>query len=206
MNKRVSAVVSILRKRYGGCDFRRERPYRALISTIISQRTKDETTDIASRRLFSLADTPEKMASLSLNKIESAIRLSNYHRTKARNIKKASTILIKDYSSRVPLSREELMKLPGVGGKTADIVMLVTRDEPVIPVDTHVAVVSKRLGWTGEDEPEKIRADLHRLFAEKERPDINFLLVSLGKEVCTKRFPKCGSCPLKRLCPYANQK
>jgi len=110
--------------------------------------------------------------------------------------------LATEHGGRVPNTREGLMALPGVGGKTADIVMMVSYNKGVIPVDTHVEVVSQRLGWTKEKTAEKIRSDLHKLFPERTRGYVNILLVEFGKEFCKKHKPRCRVCPIEKMCPY----
>ena len=117
-------------------------PYRVLVSSIISQRTKDETTAKITRVLFKRSATPAKMIVLGRAEIAKTIRSANYYKGKAKRIYNISKILLQEHKGRVPKTREELMKLPGVGGKTADIVMLVSHGADVIPVDTHVAVVA----------------------------------------------------------------
>lgn len=205
MKNNVKKIVSILKKLYGGIEFVKQSPYHVLVGAIISQRTMDQTTDRVSADLLRKAGNPKKMVSIGKSGISKIIRSANYYRTKSKRIYEMSKMILDDYNGRVPKTREELMKLPGVGGKTADIVMLVARDASVIPVDTHVAVVSRRLGWTKENTPEKIRNDLHSMFKKNQRRNINILLVEFGKETCTKHMPKCFRCPIRKLCPYPSK-
>ena len=205
MPENVVKIIRILKKRYDVGAWRM-RPFRALIGCIISQRTKDETTGPAADRLFAAADTPQRMSKLTTKRIAKLIYPAGFYNQKAKNIKATCKMLLERYNGRVPKTREELMKLPGIGGKCADIVLLFSYGYSVIPVDTHVAKVSQRLGWTRHKHREKIREDLHELFPPKKRAAINGLLVMFGKEICRSPFPKCYSCPLEKLCPYPNKR
>jgi endonuclease-3 len=209
--KKAMEIIRILKRRYKparrgevGRNATRS-PYKVLVSAIISQRTKDETTAKVTRALFKRSATPVKMVALGRAEISKTIRSSNYYKGKAKRIYDISKILLKEHKGRLPKTREQLMKLPGVGGKTADIVMLVSHGADVIPVDTHVAVVAHRLGWTKEKKREKIREDLHAIFMPRTRGHVNILLVEFGKEICRKHRPKCHSCPVEKLCPYPNK-
>lgn len=195
-----SKIINILQKKYKA-DFGLERPYRVLISCILSHRTKDETSWPASDRLIKKADTAEKMVRLSVRQISKLIYPVGFYNQKAKRIKKVSKIILERYKGRVPRTREELMQLPGVGGKTADIVLLFAFGESIIPVDTHVAWVANQLGWTKSNNPERIREDLHRLIPKKLRPLVNSLLVEHGKQVCIRGRPKCGICIINKYCP-----
>jgi endonuclease III len=162
-------------------------------------------TDVVSNRLLSVADTPGKMTKLGRSGIAKLIRSANFYKTKSGYIYGSSKMIIDEFGGKVPRTRDELMMLPGVGGKTADIVLMASFRQDVIPVDTHVQVVSQRLGWTREKEPERIREDLHLLFSSKERGYVNILLVSFGKEFCRMHLPKCYVCPIRMLCPYPDK-
>ncbi len=185
---------------------RREKPFEVLIHGMLSHRTKDETTFPAQQKLLKIASTPEKILKLSSKRIEKIIYPVGFYRQKAKHIKQTCKILVEKYNGRIPGTRKELMELPGVGGKTADIVLLFAHGHGVIPVDTHVAVISKR--WhvaDKKDSPEKVRENLHRLIKEEDRPIVNQLLVQFGKEICKAPIPKCYMCPVEKLCPYENK-
>lgn len=181
------------------------KPFRVLIGTLLSHKTKDEVTWPTNEKLFRIADTPEKILKLSEKRIARLIYPVGFYRQKAKRIKQVCKILLEKYDGRVPRTREELMQLPGVGGKTADIVLSYAYGKAVIAVDTHVATVSRRLGWTNNKNPEKIRADLHRKIKKKDRLIINHLLVTFGKDVCKSPRPRCYACPVEKLCPYKNK-
>jgi endonuclease-3 len=203
-------IIRILRRRYkiDSSYFTAppsESAFENLVGTIISQRTKDETTDKVATALLAWANTPQKMIKLGRAEIAKIIRSANYYKGKSKRILEISKILLKKYKGRVPRTREELMELPGVGSKTADIVLLYSYGEALVPVDTHVAVVAQRLGWTKSKEPEKIREDLHALFSPSARKYVNILLVEFGKEICRAPVPHCYMCPIVKLCPYPNK-
>ncbi|MCX6820956.1 MAG: endonuclease III [Candidatus Aenigmarchaeota archaeon] len=211
LRARAVRVINILRALYpsagrgetAGSDTRR--PFQVMVATIISQRNRDEVTEKVSDALLRKADTPDKILKLGRAGIAKTIRSANFYKTKARHILEAARMVRDEFGGRMPRTREELMELPGVGGKTADIIMLVSHGAAVVPVDTHVQVVSQRLGWTTERDPEKIRADLHRLFEPKVRGYVNILLVEFGKEICRMHLPRCYACPVEKLCQYPNK-
>jgi len=201
---RIERIVKILSKRYK-IKIRREEPFRVLIGTVLSQRTRDEVTWPTNERLFRFVKRPEDFLKLSEKEIARLIKPVGFYNQKAKRIKELSKILAEKYGGRVPRTREELMELPGVGGKTADCVLCFGFNDSVIPVDTHVAVIARRWHLTNRKNPEEIREDLHEIFKGKERLVVNHLLVEFGKEFCTARFPRCGICPVLKLCPYENK-
>ncbi|MCS7105727.1 MAG: endonuclease III [Candidatus Aenigmarchaeota archaeon] len=201
--KNVVKIIKLLNEKYK-IKVWREEPFKLLIGTILSQRTRDEKTSQAWQKLFSKANTPEKILKLSEKEIEKLIKEVGFYRQKARRIKQVSKIILEKYKGKVPRSREELMNLPGVGPKTADIVLSYSFGKPVIAVDTHVATISKRLGWTKNDEPEKIREDLHKIIPKKYRLLINSLFVEFGKDICRSK-PKCYNCPILKFCKYEQE-
>ncbi|MEM7825467.1 MAG: endonuclease III [Candidatus Aenigmatarchaeota archaeon] len=162
----VEKIIKILNKKYKVKPWK-EKPFRLLVATLLSHRTKDEKTHQAFKELFSKANTPKKILKLSEKEIEKLIRKVGFYRQKAKRIKKISKIILEKYKGNVPSSREELMELPGVGPKTADVVLSYSFSMPVIAVDTHVATISKRLGWAKSKEPEKIREELHKIIPKK---------------------------------------
>ncbi|MFH0890151.1 MAG: endonuclease III [Candidatus Aenigmatarchaeota archaeon] len=181
----------------------KESAFRSLVRAVLSQRTRDINTDIATENLFRHASTPEDILKLGSTKIVRLIEKSGFYRQKSKNIVKLCKILVNDYHSRVPSSRELLLSLPGVGYKTADIVLLYAYDVPTIPVDVHVEVVSKRLGLVGKNAKyEEIRKTLEKMFVEKERLKVNSGMVEFGQTICLTAKPKCYMCPLVDICIY----
>lgn len=182
----------------------RIRPFRVLIGVILSHRTTDEVSHPATNRLFKKADTPEKILKLSAREIAKTIFPVGFYKTKAKRIRKVCRILLKKYGGKIPKMREDLMKFPGVGGKSADIVLSFGFAKPVIAVDSHVQWVSYVLGIAEKrnENPEKIREKLHRLIPEKDRLIVNNLFVEFGRKICNTGRPKCYMCPIVKMCPY----
>jgi endonuclease-3 len=200
----IARIINILEEKYGAQTLRSERttPFEVLIGTILSQRTKDEVTDVAATKLLGKARTPRQMMNLSKDEIIHLIKPAGFYRQKAGRILEISRILLNEYGGRTPETREELMRLPGVGPKTADCVLCFSYRQPCIPVDTHVKVIARRLGLTCSEDPEKIREDLHNQIPEALRGRVNLLFVNFGKDVCRTVKPRCDICPLARYCDY----
>lgn len=175
-------------------------PFRVLVSTVISARTKDEVTSGASRRLYELADTPEKMAGLRVDRIEKAIYPAGFYKNKAKAIKELSRMLLTDFGGNVPDTIDELVRLPGVGRKTANLVLTLGFGMPAICVDTHVHRVTNRLGVISTNNPEETEYALRRVLPVKHWIEINDLLVMYGKKVCTPVSPRCSACPITGSC------
>jgi len=179
----------------------RERdPFRILISTILSLRTKDEVTSLASERLFSLAKTPEEMLRLSEDEIANAIYPVGFYRNKARTIKEICKTLIERYNGKVPDSLEELLKIKGVGRKTANLVITLGYNKPGICVDTHVHRISNRLGYVRTKTPEETEFALREKLPVEYWIEFNDLLVTLGQIICHPVSPRCSICPIKDYC------
>ncbi|MEM1584403.1 MAG: endonuclease III [Nitrososphaerota archaeon] len=181
----------------------REDPFRILIGTILSQRTKDEMTDKAYEALFKEYPTADSLAKASVKKIEKLIRPVGFYRVKAKRIREISRIILERYSGAVPKDREELLKLPGVGDKTADIVLSFGYGLPEIAIDTHVEAVAKRLGIADEkDRYVEIKKKLEEITPPEKRSILNSILVPFGKEICKKPRPRCSICPISNFCAY----
>lgn len=175
-------------------------PFKVLISCILSLRTQDSTTAQASRRLFDLADTPQKMAKLPASKIEAAIFPVGFYRTKAKTILELCRTLIRDYEGRVPDEIDELIKLKGVGRKTANLVVTLGYNKPGICVDTHVHRISNRWGYVKTATPEKTEAALRGKLPKQYWIEYNDLLVSFGQQLCRPISPLCSRCPVAKYC------
>ena len=175
-------------------------PFRVLISTILSLRTKDETTAEASKRLFALADTPQRMVTLSKEAIERAIFPVGFYRNKAGQILDICRILIEKYESRVPDDLDELMSFKGVGRKTANLVVALGFNKPAICVDIHVHRISNRLGFVRTKTPEETETALRRKVPKPKWNGINDLLVAFGQTLCKPVSPFCSDCPVAHLC------
>lgn len=181
-----------------------EDPFQVLIATALSARTQDATTLAASTRLFKRARTPEVMAALSVKEIERLIYPVSFYRHKARHVKAACQKLVRDFGGRVPGTMEELLTLPGVGRKTANLVLILSfKSQRNICVDTHVHRISNRLGWVQTATPEQTELALYEATDARWWPYINLYLVTWGQNVCRPVYPKCDGCVLRPLCPRA---
>ncbi len=172
-----------------------------LLSTIISLRTKDAITELASEKLFALAENPQDMLQLSQTAIEAAIKPAGFYRTKAKNITKICRILQDRYDGKVPNTRDELLKLPGVGRKTANLVLGLCFGIPAICVDIHVHRIANRLGWVETNLPEESEHELEGLMPQDLWISLNSILVRFGQTQCVAISPYCSSCPIRDACP-----
>lgn len=179
---------------------RKKDPYLVLISCMLSLRTKDKTTQEASRRLFAAARTPSAMAALSPGKIKRLIYPVGFYRTKARAIKKASAMIIEHFDGRMPRDIDGLLRLPGVGRKTANLVLGLGFGIPAICVDTHVHRISNRLGWVRTASPEETEAALRKVIARGSWIELNTILVTFGQNICVPVSPWCSRCSVSDFC------
>ena len=180
----------------------REDPFQILIGTLLSARTQDATTAAASRRLFHAARTPRTMAGLPLKRIEKLIYPVSFYRNKARFVKATCHALVERFGGRVPGTLDELVTLPGVGRKTANLVMILGfQSQQNICVDTHVHRISNRIGWVRTRDPEETEHALYAATEQRWWPYINLYLVTWGQNVCRPLYPRCGECALAPVCP-----
>jgi endonuclease-3 len=179
----------------------RESPFHLLVSCIISLRTKDEVTHGASRRLYRLANTPAELAALEEEVIAGAIYPAGFYNTKAGQLRGIGAILARHHGGEVPADRDALLDLPGVGRKTANLVLGLGFGIPAICVDTHVHRISNRLGMVDSNNPDATERALQPVLPEDLWIDINDLLVTFGQNRCHPTSPKCTGCPLDDLCP-----
>ena len=177
-------------------------PFKVLVSTILSARTQDATTDAASRRLFARARTPRSVGGLTVTEIERLIYPVSFYRHKARHVKDACRLIVARFGGRVPATMDELLSLPGVGRKTANLVMIVAHRSPDnICVDTHVHRIANRLGWVRTRTPDETEQALYRAIERRWWSRINLYLVTWGQRVCRPIGPKCSACAICGLCP-----
>ena len=177
-----------------------ENPFRVLISCILSLRTQDSTTAKASHRLFAEADTPPAMLKLSAKKIEKLIYPVGFYKTRAINILDICRVLMDQYHGEVPDEIDELLKLNGVGRKTANLVVTLGYQKPGICVDTHVHRISNRWGYVTTATPEKTESALRAKLPKQYWIEYNDLLVSFGQQLCRPISPLCSQCPVKKYC------
>ena len=175
-------------------------PFRVLISTVISLRTKDKTTEEASERLFEAAHTPRDMLTLPITTIENLIYPAGFYKVKAMNIHNISKMIVEKYDGKVPDAIEELLKLPGVGRKTANLVVTLGYNKQGICVDTHVHRISNRLGYVNTKTPEQTEMALREKLPKEYWIEINDLLVTYGQNICTPVSPYCSRCRLRDIC------
>jgi dihydrofolate synthase/folylpolyglutamate synthase len=177
-------------------------PFQVLISTILSQRTRDENTHRASVALFSKYDTAEKLAKAPLDEVESLVRPSGFYKMKAKYIRDAAAKIVRDFAGDVPREMDKLLTIPAVGRKTANCVLVYGFGIPAIPVDVHVHRISNRLGLVKTGEPEETEAALEKVVPRRHWIEINRLMVRHGQETCLPRNPKCAGCDLRDICAY----
>ncbi len=185
-----------------GATIRNSDPFKVLIATVLSQRTRDENTAKASQNLFVKFNNPKKLANAPLTEIEKLIKPAGFYRVKAKRIKKISKDLILKFNSQVPDSREQLLSLDGVGPKTAACVEVYAFGKDALPVDTHVHRISNRLGLVKTKTPEETEPALKKIIPKKHWKEINNLMVKFGQKICLPQTPKCNECELTTDCYY----
>jgi len=202
----IEKLVQVLKERYQDKTSAlmdvstRKDPFLTLISCLLSLRTKDEVTAKASERLFALAKTPEEMLNLKKEEIAAAIYPVGFYKRKAEQISDICRVLVEKYDSHVPDNLEELLKLRGVGRKTANIVITMGYNKPSIAVDTHVHRISNRLGLVETKSPNQTEFALRKTLPKQYWIVFNNLLVMHGKTICTPISPKCSICPITEYC------
>jgi endonuclease-3 len=179
-----------------------EDPFEVLIATMLSAQTRDAVTAAASARLFKVARTPQAMAKLTEQRILRLIYPVSFYRHKAAHVKAACRMLVERFDGRVPSTMEELLTLPGVGRKTANLVLILSfRSRKNICVDTHVHRISNRLGWVQTRTPDETEQALYKSTGRRWWPYINLYLVTWGQNVCRPIYPRCGACVIRPHCP-----
>lgn len=201
--KRTEEILKRLDEVYGTeyiCYLNHENPWQLLIAVILSAQCTDARVNIVTKDLFVKYDTLEKFANADLKELEMDIRPTGFFHNKAKNIIGCAKRLVEVYGGEVPSQLEDLLTLPGVGRKTANVIRGNIYNEPSIVVDTHVKRISKRLGFTKEDDPEKIEFELMRKLPKEHWILYNIQIISFGRNICFARSPKCSECFLYDLC------
>jgi endonuclease-3 len=179
-----------------------DEPFDVLIATMLSAQTRDAVTAAATARLFAAARTPHTIARLTVKQIEKLIHPASFYRHKAKHVKETCRLLVERFDGRVPATMEELLMLPGVGRKTANLVLILSfKSLKNICVDTHVHRISNRLGWVNTRTPEETERALYVAADRRWWPFINLYLVSWGQNVCRPIYPRCGACAIRQHCP-----
>lgn len=180
-------------------------PFELLVATILSAQCTDKQVNQVTPVLFKRFKTPAEFARAPLTAIEQLIRPTGFFHNKAKNIKNCAKVLLEKHNGKMPQTLEELVKLPGVGRKTANVVLGAAFGIPGIVVDTHVARISYRLGLTADKNPVKIERDLMDLIPRRAWNDFCLRLIFFGRSTCTARRPKCPTCPVGKLCPWPHK-
>lgn len=198
-----SAIYKVLSKTYpnADCELDFKSPYQLLVATVLSAQCTDKRVNDVTPELFKKFPTPKKLANAQLREIEKIIKPTGFFRTKAKHLKGIGQILDLEYKGKVPGELEKLVKLPGVGRKTANVVLGHAFDIPGITVDTHFGRLSRRFGWTKSMDPKVVEIEVGKLIPQKEWTKLSQRMIWHGRRVCFARKPACGACPLAKLCP-----
>lgn len=202
--KSARTILCILEKHYPDAriELNYSNPIELLIATILSAQCTDVRVNEVTKSLFKEFTTPEHYVSCKISKLEKLIHPTGFFHQKAKSIRGAIQAIIDNFGGNVPQTMEELTTLPGVGRKTANVILANAYNVPSIPVDTHVIRLSNRLGLTTNQDPVKIEFDLQALFPKKKWSTTSHTLIFHGRRICKARKPDCEQCPVKKLCPY----
>ncbi|MEY4163423.1 MAG: hypothetical protein RLZZ79_375 [Actinomycetota bacterium] len=197
------AIYRVLTQHYPNvrCELDFNNPLQLLIATVLSAQCTDKRVNVVTPALFKRYKTVEDFAGANLCELQSIIKSTGFYRAKAKSIKGLATKIVIDYDGEVPNQLEELVKLPGVGRKTANVVLGHAFDTPGITVDTHFGRLSRRFGWTKETDPVKVEFEVMELIPESEWTNLSQRMIWHGRRICHSRKPACGACPLAKLCP-----
>ena len=182
------------------------RPFRILIATILSARTKDENTTKAADKLFKLYGTPQKLAKAKIKDVEKVIKSVGFYHVKSKRIIEVANLILSKYNGKVPADIDKLVDMPGVGRKTANCVLVYAFEKPAIPVDTHVHRISNRLGLVDTKTPEETEMALREKIPKKYWLDINNTFVMYGQNICKPISPMCDVCKIRIICNYFQTK
>ena len=181
-------------------------PFWVLVTTLLSHRTKDQVTDAAARALYNRYGSAENLSRASYDDVLNMISKVGFCKVKARRVIDLAGIIVNRYEGKVPENREELMTIPGVGRKTANVILSDSMGIPAIAVDTHVQRISKRIGWSRSDEPEKTEEALMKIVPREEWVGFNPVMVEFGKTVCRPVGPRCQKCLINKYCDFYSKK
>jgi len=200
---RAKAIYRVLTKSYPNvrCELDYTNPFQLLVATVLSAQCTDKRVNQTTPALFKKYNTIKKMAAADRNDLERLIKSTGFFRAKAKNIKGLSEKILDTFTGKVPNNLEDLITLPGVGRKTANVVLGHAFGIPGITVDTHFGRLSRRFGWTKHDDPVKVEFEVAKLIPEKEWTNLSQRMIWHGRRVCHSRKPACGACVLAKLCP-----
>ncbi len=179
--------------------------FELLVATILAAQATDKKVNEVTETFFKKYPNPESIAKTPLKKLEEDLKQINFYRRKAKLLKECCEVLVKEFDGIVPDTLEELVKLPGVGRKTANVILVNAFNKPAIVVDTHVKRVSQRLGLTTSNNPDKIEKDLMNFFSKENWVYISKAMVLFGRYICKAKNPKCKECALNDICPYEDK-
>ena len=199
------SIYRILTKEYpdARCELDFNSPLELLVATVLSAQCTDKRVNAVTPVLFNRFPTVTKLAGAKISEIEKIIYSTGFYRSKAKNIKELANKILKDFNGEVPKTLAQLVTLPGVGRKTANVVLGNAFGIPGLTVDTHFGRLSRRFGWSQETDPVKVENDVAKLISEKEWTLLSHKLIWHGRRICHSRKPECGICPLEKLCPSA---
>jgi endonuclease-3 len=200
---RAKAIYKILTKTYPNvrCELDYKNPYQLLVATVLSAQCTDKRVNQTTPALFKRYSSIKKMAAADLKELQDLVKSTGFFRAKAKNIKALSQKILTDFNGQVPDELEKLITLPGVGRKTANVVLGHGFNIPGITVDTHFGRLSRRFGWSDKKDPVKVEFEVGELIAQKEWTNLSQRLIWHGRRVCHSRKPACGACVLAKLCP-----
>jgi endonuclease-3 len=201
--KSAMAIYRILSKGYPDvhCELNFKNPLQLLVATVLSAQCTDKRVNAVTPALFKRYRTVSDFAGANLRELQGLIKSTGFYRAKAKNIKGLARVIVEEYDGRVPDQLVELVKLPGVGRKTANVVLGHAFDTPGLTVDTHFGRLSRRFGWTKETDPVKVEFEVMELIPEREWTNLSQRMIWHGRRVCHSRRPACGACPIAKLCP-----
>ena len=209
MNKnKAMEIIKILKNFYpdATCSLDFSTPFQMLVAVVLSAQCTDERVNKTTPELFAKYPTVYDFDKIDLHTLEEIIHPCGFYKNKAKNLKAAARYIIENYNGEVPQSMEDLIKIPGVGRKSANVILLEAFNNPQgIAVDTHAKRISNKIGFSKESDPLKIEKDLIKLIPKEYFYDVNHLLVWHGRKTCSSRKPNCENCPIKDLCENANQ-
>lgn len=187
------------------CSLDFDNPFQLLVATVLSAQCTDERVNKTTPELFRAYPDPERMAGAETETLEGLVRSTGFFRNKAKNLKGAARMITEDFEGRVPRTLKELIRLPGVARKTANVVLGNAYDTPGVVVDTHVKRLSTRIGWTRNTNPDKIERDLMAIWPEERWTRLSHQLIAHGRRICQARKPKCGECMIRSLCDFGKE-
>lgn len=200
-------ILNRLKKRYPelGTALDYTDPWQLVVATVLSAQTTDENVNRVTPVLFSRWPSPADLAEADPEEVEQVVYSTGFYRQKTKSILGLAVALVEDFDGEVPADLGAMTKLPGVGRKTASVVLAEAWNLPAIAVDTHVKRVAKRLGMTDETDPKKVEVDLKALYPEQEWAGISMRVIQFGRDVCDARRPRCWECPLADRCPFPDK-